>query len=166
MIIMGSLLRSTLKGELKKKIDKGEFIPDSVTYRILKRKISKLNSFILNGFPRKVSQAKTLEKWGGVDKVFFLNVPIKEVFKRLSKRYVCPNCAFVSNKPGVCPNCGLKLIKRSDDNPEIVKKRIKIYYKQTLPVIKFYKKIKKLVTIKEKNSSLTARKIEKTLKLL
>ncbi len=166
MITMSKLFRFSLKGKFKKMVDNGELIPDGITYKILRKKTSKLDSFILNGFPRKLSQSKNLEKWGGVDLVFFLDIPIKEVLKRLSKRYVCPNCGFVSKNPGVCPNCGSKMTKRRDDNPEIVKKRMKLYNKQTLPVIKFYKKIKKLVTVKGKNSSLIAEKIEKTLKSL
>ncbi|MCL5011620.1 MAG: nucleoside monophosphate kinase, partial [Candidatus Marsarchaeota archaeon] len=166
MITMGDLLRSSLKGKFKKMVDNGELIPDRIIYKILRVKTKKLDSFILNGFPRKLSQAKNLERWNAIDMVFFLDVPVKEVLKRLSKRYVCLNCGFVSKNPGDCQNCGSKMIKRKDDNPEIVKKRIKLYKKQTLPVIKFYKKIKKLVAVKGRNSRLIAEKIEKTLKSL
>jgi adenylate kinase len=161
LISLGELLRSSLKGKEKKKLDNGELISDEIIDRILKKRILKLDSFILNGFPRNLTQAEKLEQWGGVERVFFLDVSEKEVLRRLYSRFVCPECGFVSKKDGVCASCGSKLVKRKDDRPEVVKKRINLYKKETLPVVKFYKKNNKLVEIKGGSGDSIAEKIEK-----
>ncbi len=164
LISLGDLLRSYLKGKWRKALDRGDFIPDEIIYRILTKKTSGLKSYILNGFPRKLNQAENLERLGGIDEVFFLDITVRESIKRLSNRYVCPSCDFVSKKDGLCGNCGDKLTKRKDDAPEVVKKRIKLYKKETIPVLEFYRERKKLFTIKGRNSMAIAKKIEKIIK--
>lgn len=164
LVSLGELLRSSLKGREKEKLDNGEFISDDIIDGILKKSVLKLDSFILNGFPRNIAQANKLEKWGGVDKVFFLDVPVKEVLRRLSSRFVCPSCGFVSKEDGSCASCGSKLVKRKDDDPEVVKKRIELYKKETLPVVKFYEKMGKLVNVDGGSSDSIAEKIERIMK--
>lgn len=89
-----------------------------------------------------------------INAVLYLEVPKKEVIKRLSQRRLCPNCRaqyhlifFSPKKKGICDNCKSKLIRRKDDNPKIIEKRFKEYHKETAPLIEYFKKDGILYTI-------------------
>lgn len=139
---------------VKSKIDKGQFVPESVAIKITFSEIKKCKrGFLLDGFPRTVSQAEKLDKNFNIDRVIYLNVPDSLIVKRLSSRREC-SCGMVYNvitnppkKKGICDKCGKKLYIRDDDKPETVRKRLKIYNKLTKPVIGFYKKKKILIKV-------------------
>lgn len=129
-------------------VNSGKLVPDEIVIEILKERMNEAdsrNGFILDGYPRTVEQAKALEKITKIDAVVRLIVPEWIIVERLSSRRICSNCGEVYNlrymKPrveGVCDKCGGRLYQREDDKPEVVKERLKVYERQTRPLIDFY----------------------------
>lgn len=128
----GQLLRDTSDPEILPFLKKGEFVPDDYTNRLVFQQIDKalnidgLDHVILDGYPRRIYQAKELLKYGAkVSAVILFKVDSDEIFKRLHLR------------------------GRMEDDPEVIKKRIKQYEKETEPIIKFLRE--NGVIIKEVN---------------
>jgi adenylate kinase len=129
-------------------VKSGGLVPDEVVIEILKKRVSEpdsKNGFILDGFPRTIEQAKALEKAAKIDAIINLIVPEWIIVERLSNRRICRNCGEVYNlrylkpkKQGVCDKCGGQLYQREDDKPEVIKERLKVYEKQTQPLINYY----------------------------
>ena len=154
-IATGDIFRELAKetSELSKKVksymEKGLLVPDEVVIEVLKQRLSKIpkgKGFILDGFPRTMEQAKMLDDITKIDVILMLDVPDWIIIERLSSRRICKNCGTVYNvrflKPkveGVCDKCGGPLYQRSDDNPEVIKKRLQVYQEQTKPLIEFFK---------------------------
>ncbi|MEM4267074.1 MAG: nucleoside monophosphate kinase, partial [Candidatus Nanoarchaeia archaeon] len=155
-ISMGELLRqlaekSDYGRELKEKYwGKGILVPDDITMDVLQQELGK--SFILDGFPRNINQAKMLDALHKVDLVISIKVSDKTIIQRISGRLQCQKCGaiyHIQNNPPkkdmVCDNDGTKLYVRADDkNIKAIKERIKIFKKQTMPVINHYRKAKVL----------------------
>jgi adenylate kinase len=155
VIATGDIFRELVKedSELGKKVkgyvEKGLLVPDTVVIEVLKQRLSKIpkgKGFILDGYPRTLDQAKTLDTITPIDVVLLLDVPDWIIIERLSSRRICRNCGAVYNirflKPkvdGVCDKCGGQLYQRSDDNPEVIKKRLEVYKVQTSPLLAYYK---------------------------
>ena len=155
VVATGDLLREILKEDtplgrkVKGFVEKGQLGPSEVVTEVLKQRLAKptgKEGFILDGYPRTIEQAKALEKLTKIDAVILLTVPEHIIIERLSTRRICKNCGEVYNirflKPkmeGTCDKCGGQLYQRSDDKPEVIKDRIKVYEKQTEPVLKYYK---------------------------
>lgn len=155
-ISTGAILRKNIKektelGELAKSyIDGGNLVPDDVMIKVMKARLSEddcKRGFILDGFPRTLTQAETLEKSGiEIDVVLNINVPDEKIIERLSGRLECSKCAATFHKlyrkpekEGICDACGGELITRADDKPETIKSRLEVYHTQTEPLINFYK---------------------------
>jgi adenylate kinase len=155
----GDILRDAVKQdtELGKKakefMNNGDLVPDDlITDVILDRVDSEeaADGFVLDGFPRTVAQAESLEKGlaargRDVTAALLIDAPDEDVVKRLSGRRICSKNQHVyhvdSNPPkneGACDMDGSKLIQRDDDKPETVKKRLDVYHDQTEPLIKWY----------------------------
>ena len=155
-IATGDIFRKLIKqdSELGKKVkgyvEKGLLVPDEVVVEVLKQRLSQIpegKSFILDGYPRTLEQAKALESVTKIDVVLLLDVPDWIIIERLSSRRICRNCGTVYNirflKPkveGVCDKCGRPLYQRSDDNPEVIKKRLQVYQEQSKPLLEYFKK--------------------------
>ncbi|MEU3187257.1 adenylate kinase [Streptomyces sp. NPDC006923] len=168
-ISTGDLFRANISQgtELGKKakayMDAGELVPDEVTIAMARDRMSRPdagNGFLLDGFPRNLSQAKALDealKEDGVrlDAVLDLEVPEEEVVKRIAGRRVCRNDSshvfHVTYSPpeqeGVCDTCGGELYQRDDDSEETVRTRLEVYHTQTEPIIDHYKAQGLVVTI-------------------
>lgn len=167
-ISTGDIFRSNIANgtELGKKakeyIDKGELVPDEVTIGIVKDRLEKpdcKNGFILDGFPRTIPQAECLdeilESMGmSLDYVVDIDVDDQYIIKRLSGRRVCPGCGasyHITNnppaKPGICDRCGKEIIQRKDDEEETILNRLKTYHAQTEPLIDYYRKQGKLISV-------------------
>jgi adenylate kinase len=123
-------------------------------------KIPSGKGFILDGYPRTIEQAKALEKITKIDVIIQLIVPDWIIIERLSARRICRKCGEVYNlrylKPRVdmvCDKCGGELYQRSDDTPEVIKRRIKVYEQQTKPILKYYRE-KKVPFVEFKTESL------------
>jgi len=155
VVAMGDIFRAIMKedSELGKKVksyvEKGLLVPDDVVVEVLKQhlaRIPKSRGFILDGYPRTVEQAKTLEKIVKINVIILLLVPDWIIIERLSTRRICKNCGTVYNtrflKPkveGICDKCGGPLYQRSDDTAEVIKKRIQVYEEQTKPILELFK---------------------------
>ncbi len=167
-ISTGDILRNEVKNktELGKKakvyMDKGELVPDDVIIGMMENRIKQddcKNGFILDGFPRTVAQAEAFDemlKKNGLelDKVLLIDVPEEEIIERLTGRRVCPSCGAVYHiknnppkKEGICDQCGSELVQRDDDKEEVVRNRLEVYKKNTMPLINYYTKTSKLVKI-------------------
>jgi adenylate kinase len=153
----GDILRAEVaaKSELgllaKGFMDKGDYVPDAHIIAMIQQYIGDPAGVLLDGFPRTVVQAESLdeslEKAGlQIDKVVHLSVDTEELVKRLSTRAVCGNCQTPYNlqsdppaKAGVCDKCGGEVTVRDDDKPEAVQNRMKVYQELTAPVLDYYK---------------------------
>ncbi len=140
---------TALGKEVEKIINSGSFVPDNVTVKVVKERLSRKdckNGFILDGFPRSVQQAEEMYRLSGIDKVIHIHVEDSTVVKRLSARRQCRKCGTIyglDRKPKkdlLCDKCKVALYQREDDKPDKIRKRIAIYHKETKPLIEYYKK--------------------------
>jgi len=160
-ISTGDLLREAVRNqtplgvEAKSYMDQGQLVPDSVVIGLVRDKLADprhAKGFILDGFPRTVPQAEALgkvldERGIRLNRVVNFRVPRTEIVKRLSGRRSCPKCQATfhvdgapSKKGDRCDRCGEALIQRSDDKPEAIETRLRVYEEQTAPLINFYEK--------------------------
>ena len=155
VIAMGDIFREIMKEDtplgrkVKGYVEKGLLVPDDIVIDVLKQRLAQVpkeKGFILDGYPRTIEQAKALEKIAKIDVILLQMVPDWIIIERLSSRRICRNCGAVYNirflKPkveNVCDRCGGALYQRSDDNPEVIKKRIQVYQEQTSPLLQHYK---------------------------
>lgn len=169
-ISTGDLLREArIKGDdLGQKIaslmDSGALVSDDIVLELLQRELKGMDSnqaFILDGYPRNISQAKTLDELFNelsIDDyaVIYLNIDFDKALSRTLGRLICPNCKIGYNKDsaslkpkidGKCDNCGAELITRSDDNEETFKIRFDGFMKETEPVLDYYQEKNKLTII-------------------
>lgn len=167
-ISTGDILRQNVsdKTELgiqaKGFMDKGALVPDELVKQMLANRIDKPDTkkgFILDGYPRNVSQAKVLDQMLSeqsidIDFVFYLESSEAVIIQRLSGRLACSVCGenfHIQNMPPkvvmVCDNCGNRLYQRSDDKAETIKRRLEIYRQDSTPVIDYYRKAKKLFRV-------------------
>lgn len=158
-IATGDLLReqiaisSDVGMEVKAYVDRGDYVPDEVMMKLIRQRLSEAdaqNGFILDGFPRTDSQATQLDKLladegHAVDAVILLEVPVDEIVRRLSGRRACPSCGrnyHMEDEPPkddeTCDEDGTKLEIRSDDEPETVRHRLKVYAERTADLIDHY----------------------------
>jgi adenylate kinase len=161
-ISTGDILRDAIKRETplgtqaKSYIEAGQLVPDDVVIGIIRDRMSwpdAARGFILDGFPRTVAQAEALDRLlqesqgEGIDQVMNFEVPNEEIVRRLSGRRSCPDCQAVYHvehapprENGLCNTCGGSLVQRSDDKPETIAARLKVYEQQTRPLVEYYKK--------------------------
>lgn len=167
-ISTGDMFRSSIKEGtvLGKKaqsfMDQGALVPDEVTIGIVEERLQKddcQRGFLLDGFPRTIAQAEALQEILNkldttLDYVLHVNVPDENLVERLSGRRTCPTCGrtyhIIYNPPvkeGVCDKDGTELIQRTDDEPDMVKKRLDVNKEQTKPLLDFYEEKGYLVTV-------------------
>ena len=160
-ISTGDLLRQEVfsGSELGKEsafyISKGLLVPDRIINQLLFKRLSQLdcrNGFVLDGYPRTLSQAQALENSYPLDGAVILQAPLDVILFRISGRLYCPVCGEVYHEKwrppsrlGVCDKCGSRLIKREDDREEVVARRYIEYLETITPVIEFYRKNDKLL---------------------
>lgn len=155
----GDIFRANIKEgtELGKEaqtyMNKGLLVPDELTVKILLDRVAKddcRNGYVLDGFPRTISQAETLDKalnelGDAIDFAINVDVPDEHIVSRMSGRRACVECGatyhIVHIPPktdGICDKCGKELVLRDDDKPETINKRLDVYHEQTQPLIEFY----------------------------
>ncbi|TSC95644.1 MAG: adenylate kinase [Parcubacteria group bacterium Athens1014_10] len=171
---IGDMLREIAAGssEFSKKVDKtinqqGKLVPYAWIIKMLKLRVQSLSAnqgIIFDGSPRRLPEAKNLEKMLNnlgrkIDYVFIVNINEKESLKRLAIRMTCNACnqPFIIGKnvkkgQKKCPLCRGPLYVRKDDTPERIVMRLNIYKKETLPVINYFKKKKQLIEINGEQS--------------
>ena len=162
-ISTGNILREAIKNntplgqQAKDYMDAGQLVPDDLVINLLEERIAKRDcrsGFILDGFPRTIPQAEALDKVAKIDCAMLIDVPYETIEKRMTGRRVCLRCGATdhveANPPriaGVCDICGDKLVIRSDDQPEVVKRRHETYRAQTEPLVGYYEEQGKLKRI-------------------
>ena len=147
--------KTELGVKAKEYYDKGKLVPDELTIKMTKKELEKhKNGFLLDGFPRNISQAKALETTK-IDMVLNFFADDKIIIQRLSGRRICRQCAAIFHiknlppkKEGICDKCGGELYHRDDDKEEAIKIRLEVYKKQTKPLIDYYKEKNLLKNIK------------------
>jgi len=172
-ISTGDILRQAVKentelgARAKTIMGAGQLVPDNIVMGLIKERIRQedcKSGFILDGFPRNITQAEklseTLQDMNlAIDNVIDLEVDEGEVVERLTGRSTCSECGAmfhqVSRPPkvdGVCDACGGKLEQRLDDNKETIEERLKVYSESTAPLKEFYSKQGSLKTVEAKGS--------------
>ena len=173
-VASGDLFRQALRNETElglkaqEYMDKGQLVPDEITIQMVMERLAApdcQNGAILDGFPRNISQAEALDKElekksKMIGKVVYIAVSEGELMKRLGGRWICRDCQTpyheVDSPPkvaGTCDRCGGELYQRDDDNEETVKKRLKVYFAETSPLIDYYSRAGKLLEIDGEGSA-------------
>jgi adenylate kinase len=161
-IATGDLLRAAMREQsnvgrrAEPFVRAGQLVPDGMVNDLIAERFDRSDRpdrFVLDGYPRTLSQAEALERilrGAGLtlSVVLFFEVPDEEIVRRVGHRWSCPKpgCKATyhaeSNPPkvaGICDDCGTALVQRPDDQPETVRARLKVYHKDTVELIPYYK---------------------------
>ncbi|MEO7993009.1 MAG: nucleoside monophosphate kinase, partial [bacterium] len=167
---MGATIRKAIKegngagGKAKAFVERGELVPSEIVIEMALERLRQpefTSSWLLDGFPRSVVQADALTDYiqssttPGHFMVVNFHADPEALVQRLSERLLCPSCAAVFNlssnpptRPDTCDNCGHHgLSRRKDDEPEVIRTRLKVYTHETQPLIDYYNRRGVLVTI-------------------
>jgi len=138
-------------------INTGRLVPSSMSNAMMKHRLAErdcANGWIADGYPRRIDQATSLLKYGKPNLIIFLHLSDKAAVQRLSGRRVCPkgHVYHLRHDPpkkqrGHCDHDGLRLRQRDDDTPQAIRRRLKIYHKETERVLDWYKERVLMVTV-------------------
>lgn len=180
-ISTGNILRAAMKAgtpvgiQAKSYVDAGKLVPDDIIIGIIRERLAQEDckkGYILDGVPRTIPQAETMEEMGvEIDCALSIEISDEVIVQRMSGRRTCKDCGqtfhIVSNPPkteGVCDACGGELHVRKDDAPETVKARLEVYHRDTEPLKLFYAQRGKLKTVENQNTiEATTAEIKKAL---
>jgi len=158
-ISTGEMLRANVKDgtelgiEAKKYMDAGELVPDELIVKMAAERLDESDAqdgFILDGFPRTIEQAKALDKQLSdmrrrITAALLIDVADDELVRRISGRRVCVKAGHnyhvefdPPKREGACDQDGSRLIQRDDDEPEVVRNRLRVYHEQTEPLVEYY----------------------------
>jgi adenylate kinase len=167
-IASGDLFRQALEERTdvglsaKDYMDKGELVPDEITIKMILERMDRpdcASGCLFDGFPRTLQQAKALDKalkerGKSIDRAIYIEVPNRELVKRLSGRWLCRVCQtpyHITNSPpktpGKCDRCGGELYQRPDDREETVRERLNVFFAQTVPILDYYERQRKLIKV-------------------
>ncbi|HEX9788109.1 MAG TPA: adenylate kinase [Candidatus Binatia bacterium] len=159
-ISTGDILRKAMSEqtplgkEAAQYVDRGALVPDDLIVKLVAERLKEKDcekGFILDGFPRTIPQAESLDqilKQMGLrlNRVLSVQVPQKVIIERLAGRRTCKDCGALSHvgfsptsRAGVCDGCGGEIYQRADDREETVTQRLKVYENQTEPLIEYYR---------------------------
>ena len=180
-ISTGNILRAAMKEgtpiglQAKAYIQAGKLVPDEVIIGIVEERLAEpdcANGYILDGMPRTIPQAEALKEGGvEIDVALCIEISDEEIIERMAGRRTCHDCGASfhtkSNPPkvaGLCDNCGGELLRRHDDDPEIVAARLETYHAETEPLKHYYEALGKLKTIENQPTiALTTEAVFQTL---
>lgn len=168
-ISTGNILRAAMKAgtpvgiQAKSYVEAGKLVPDDVIIGIIRERLAQedcKNGYILDGVPRTIPQAKTMEEMGvEIDCALSIEIEDEVIVNRMSGRRTCKDCGqtfhVVSNPPkteGLCDSCGGELHVRKDDAPETVKARLEVFHRDTEPLKLFYAERGKLKCVENQNT--------------
>ena len=169
-ISTGDLLRAEIsKGsELGKKVkavlDAGALVSDDLVIKLIHANADlDKNSYIFDGYPRNLVQAETLDKEvlkGRPSLAIYFEIDLQKLISRLTNRRTCKDCGAIYNlvsqatqKAGVCDKCGsTSMVHREDDKEEVIKKRMDVFAQSTQPVLDYYNRANRLMTVNAENS--------------
>jgi adenylate kinase len=162
MLREAAAARAPLGLEARRYMEAGTLVPDAVVIGLVADRLAAADAqpgFILDGFPRTVAQAESLDRLlkdqgPGLDRVIFFEVGEAELLRRLTGRRVCPACgatfhlAFAPPKAaGRCDRCPGALVQREDDQEATVRARLAVYAEQTVPLLDYYRARHLLTTV-------------------
>ncbi len=168
-IATGEMLRDAVKAgtplgrEAARIMESGALVPDDVMVGLIAERLRQPDAaagFILDGFPRTITQAEALNRLlkdlgQSLDAVVYFDVPEAELLRRLTGRRLCRQCQTAYHtvsappkRPGVCDRCGGELYQRDDDSEATVQNRLSVYARQTAPLLDYYRGRGVLSTIK------------------
>lgn len=146
----GDLLRQAARKDkkIKRILELGKLVSAKFIDNLIKKKVKAAKSgVIIEGYPREMNRLRLLKKYFKPDIVVFLNISKREIVRRLGGRRVCGKCGevyhLIYKKPrrkGICDKCGGRLLRRRDETPRAIKERISIFQKETIPIIRWYKR--------------------------
>ena len=158
-ISTGDIFRSNIAEQtdlgrkVKAIIEAGDLVPDSLTCELVFDRLTKedcAGGYILDGFPRTLTQAERLDEWlaargEAVDAVIDIEVPDDLIVTRMGGRRRCAKCGRSYNlifdapkQEGICDHCGGELVMRDDDREEVVRNRLGVYHANTQPLASYY----------------------------
>ena len=167
-VASGDLLRAAVKEktslglEARSYMDRGALVPDELVLKLVQEHLDRSDGdrgFILDGFPRSVSQAEALSRMlkgrgASIDRVVAIIVPDSEIIKRISGRRTCRNCGAMYHvifdpprNPGMCNQCNGELYQREDDAEDTVRMRLEVYGAETKPLLEYYGRAGLLVEV-------------------
>lgn len=145
-------------------MEKGTLVPDQVTVAMVLERLREPDcaaGAVLDGFPRTLEQARALEEalrlenGKVIDRVLYIEVSEEELLNRLGGRWICRQCQqpyhtvnFPPKVAGRCDKCGGELCQREDDSLETARRRLRVYFQQTTPLIHYYSKKSLLARIR------------------
>jgi adenylate kinase len=154
-ISTGDILREAVKAgtplgvQAKAIMDRGELVGDDVMIGIVRERLGRadaLPGFILDGFPRTVAQAAALDAiMAGRDPLIVIDIAVPEddLVRRLASRRICESCGLNAEgeaaAKGTCQRCGGRLKQRADDTEAVVRERLRVYHRNTAPLIDYYR---------------------------
>ena len=154
-ISTGDIFRANIKEgtplglKVKAILDSGGLVPDEATIEIVKDRLTKedcKSGYLLDGFPRTVTQAEALASFESLDAVVNFVLDDREIVARLSGRRVCKACgtgfhltALPPKVSGICDKCGGELVQRKDDEAASIQERLRVYAANTQPLIDWYR---------------------------
>jgi adenylate kinase len=157
-ISTGDLLREAVREKTplgikaEAAMHRGDLVSDELVMQIVAERIAREDcqkGYILDGFPRNIEQAHMLEAMEKQHAEVILDIRASEkgLIERLSSRRVCSRCGSIynllmkaPNKPGICDACCAEIVQRNDDMPEIIRERLRVYHKETEPLVEYYQK--------------------------
>jgi len=155
-ISTGDLFREAIRDEtelgkkIKDYVSRGDLAPDEITIKLVKGRLGRddcKNGFFLDGFPRTVAQAEALEKFKKIDKVLNFVASDWVILSRLGGRRTCRECGAIYHieeippkVEGICDLCSGKLYQRSDETPQAIKNRLRVYREKTKPVLDYFRR--------------------------
>lgn len=168
-ISTGNILRAAMKNgtpvglKAKEYVESGKLVPDDVIISIIKERLAEedcRDGYILDGVPRTIPQAEALDEFGiDIDTALSIEISDEAIVERMSGRRFCANCGatyhVVSSPPaaeGICDKCGGEVTTRSDDAPDTVRARLRVYHTETEPLKEFYAKRGKLKSVENQET--------------
>jgi adenylate kinase len=151
-ISTGAILRDAVKAgtplgrEVQAIIESGRLIPDDTITRVVCERLGRADAahgFLLDGFPRTVPQAQSLDRVAGATELVIVEIALteEEVLHRLASRMICSECgtnAQDDRDVATCHDCGGALVPRADDAEQVVRERLSVYRRQTAPLVEYY----------------------------
>jgi len=155
-ISVGDLFRKAIRDEtelgkkIKDYVSRGDLVPDEMVIELVKERLQKddcKNGFFLDGFPRTIAQAEAMEYFKKIDKVLNFVASDWIIMSRLGGRRTCRECGAIYHVKeipprveGICDRCGGRLYQRSDETPQAIKNRLRVYREKTKPVVGYFRK--------------------------
>lgn len=155
LIGAGDLFRAeiTAKTQLgklvKQYVESGKLAPDELVNAVIASQLKKLDlshGFILDGYPRNIEQANSMDRLAKINLAIYMKIPDKEAVRRLSGRRQCADCKTIFHitdappvKPNICSVCGGQLKKRTDDVEDVIRQRLAAFHFMTEPMAAYYR---------------------------